>query len=426
MTTYEVRDPIYGFIQFDDWEKEIIDHPAFQRLRRIRQLALTDLVYPGAMHTRFEHSLGVMHLATLMFDAIKFKDTNSSLLKEMGYNESGLEKDRRLIRLAALLHDIGHAPFSHASDDVFPINKQSPGKASFGHEDYTVSIIKDALKGVIETHKLNRNYDISSEDVAALITGDAAVLRNRIFWKVLIASQLDADRGDYLLRDSHHTGVRYGIYDYHRLLNTLSLGIDHESQDFTLGVDEDGLRVAESIVFARYQLFTQVYFHKTRRAYDYHLTQVMRNFLTSRYGNPVLPLPSQSDEFLKLDDLLLGEFIKNSQEENCRAIITRDHIRRVYYSSEMPTAEEEQEINKKIERISKMGKWFHRDIADKTWYKLNDNGQENQEIVIINKNGYGEPLSRFSRMAKCMDRIKQIYLYAKPKDRDSIRKEVGI
>ena len=109
---FEIRDPLYGFIDFTDWEKQIIDHEAFQRLRRIRQLGLTDMVYPGATHTRFEHSLGVMHLATLMFDAIVKKPENMKILnEELRYDKSGLKIERQLIRLAALLHDIGHAPF---------------------------------------------------------------------------------------------------------------------------------------------------------------------------------------------------------------------------------------------------------------------------------------------------------------------------
>jgi len=140
MKRYEIRDPVYGFVSFNEWEKEIIGHPAFQRLRRIKQLALTEMVYPGAVHTRFEHSLGVMHLATKMYDSIV--DSSHSLLEDrLSYNKAGLEKDRQLIRLAALLHDVGHAPFSHASEEIMPVNanKNKP----FKHEDYTTSIIKN-------------------------------------------------------------------------------------------------------------------------------------------------------------------------------------------------------------------------------------------------------------------------------------------
>ena len=116
MKIYETRDIIYGFITYDDWEREIINHPVFQRLRRIKQLSLTDMVYPGANHTRFEHSLGVMHLASLFYDNILEK-RKQFLENVLYFNDYGLEKDKRIIRLAALLHDIGHSPFSHAGED---------------------------------------------------------------------------------------------------------------------------------------------------------------------------------------------------------------------------------------------------------------------------------------------------------------------
>jgi uncharacterized protein len=112
--TYEIRCPVHGFIEVSDWEREIIAQPAFQRLRRIRQLAWTDQVYPGAVHTRFEHSLGVMHTATLLYDSI-VKRSRPTLERELAYNEDGLRRHRALVRLAALLHDVGHAPFSHAA-----------------------------------------------------------------------------------------------------------------------------------------------------------------------------------------------------------------------------------------------------------------------------------------------------------------------
>lgn len=170
MKQYEIRDPVYGFITFNDWEKGIIDHPAFQRLRRIKQLALTEMVYPGAVHTRFEHSLGVMHLATIMYDSIV--NNNKRMLEDhLSYNKIGLEKDRQLVRLAALLHDIGHAPFSHASEDILPMNPTR--NKPYNHEDYTARIIKNILRDVIEDHPINkRNCDkeimiISGEEEGA-------------------------------------------------------------------------------------------------------------------------------------------------------------------------------------------------------------------------------------------------------------------
>src|SRR6266702_8762092 len=114
--SYEFRCPIHGFIVLNDWERAIINQPPFQRLRRIRQLAWTDQVYPGAMHTRFEHSLGVMHTASLLYDSI-VRNARAVLHAELGYDEAGFARNRQLVRLAALVHDVGHSPFSHASEE---------------------------------------------------------------------------------------------------------------------------------------------------------------------------------------------------------------------------------------------------------------------------------------------------------------------
>ena len=128
---YEFRCPVHGFIPVNDWEREIINQPAFQRLRRIRQLAWTDYVYPGAMHTRFEHSLGVMHVATQLFDAIVGR--SGDLLRSFySMNDDDINCDRQIVRLTALLHDTGHSPFSHAGEDLFPLEVLSDLSIAFG------------------------------------------------------------------------------------------------------------------------------------------------------------------------------------------------------------------------------------------------------------------------------------------------------
>ena len=141
---YEIRDPIYGFIELDSWERDIINHPAFQRLRRIKQLAWTDMVYPGAVHTRFEHSLGVMHLATLMYEKIVNKKKDY-LENKLGYNGSGLENDKKFVRLAALLHDVGHSPFSHAGEGLMDTNPDTD--KPYKHENYSAAIVEHNSKG---------------------------------------------------------------------------------------------------------------------------------------------------------------------------------------------------------------------------------------------------------------------------------------
>ncbi len=200
---YEIRCPVHGFITLNDWEWEIISQPAFQRLRRIRQLAWTDQVYPGAMHTRFEHSLGVMHAATRLYEGIVSRSADL-LRSELAYDPVGLERDKTLVRLTALLHDVGHGPFSHAVEDLMPA--QANG-SKYQHEDYSAAIIRHKLRDVIENHQLSQNSGIKVEDITALLEGKPEAGR-RIFWRELITGQMDADRMDYLLRDSLHLARR--------------------------------------------------------------------------------------------------------------------------------------------------------------------------------------------------------------------------
>lgn len=419
MKIYEIRDSIYGFITFNDWEKEIINHPAFQRLRRIQQLSLTSMVYPGAIHTRFEHSLGVMQFATLLYDAIVNNDENEKILKDkLSYNEVGLKKDKQLIRLAALLHDVGHAPFSHATEEIMPINDQT-GKP-YRHEDYTTAIIKGPLKEAIENHQINKtNYNITAEEVAALIEGNVEILRDRIFWKVIISSQLDADKGDYLLRDSYCIGIKYGIYDHSRLINTIALGIDPESDEVVLGVDQDGWHVAESIVIARYQIFTQVYFHKTRRAYDYHIKEAMKTVL----DNGKLPTPKDIDAFIRLDDYMaFALFRENDTDYNCKSILNRNHIRVVHHTPETPAELDEIENDGKKKKLEDNGIWFYEDTAEKPWYKLNGDDEEDKEIMIINgKDRKARPLSELSSLVSNMKGIRQLRIYVKFEDKEKAK-----
>jgi len=398
--TYEIRDPIFGFISLNDWEKEIINSKEFQRLRRIKQLAFTDMVYPGANHTRFEHSLGVMHVSTMMYDSIINKNSNINILRErFDYNDAGIERDRQLVRLAALLHDIGHPPFSHGPENLMPSK----------HEEYSAEIIRNLLKDVIENHKINDNYKIKAEEIAALIEGNIKILRGRIFWRDLISSQLDADRCDYLLRDSYHTGVKYGIYDYDRLINTISIGIEPEADNIVLGIEEGGWRVAEALIVARYFIFTQVYLHKTRRIYDYHLTKVLENMLK----NGKFPNKNYINKYMNIDDFSVWNFIisNNKSIEDCSCILNRKHHRMIY---EEEIVKEDFPIN--IEKIkNKLNKkkiWYYEDNSRelKEWYTKDTY----EEIMIINENNKkASPLSKWSKVTGKLGKYDFIRLYVR-------------
>lgn len=309
---YKIRDVVYGFVELDSQEWEIINHPVYQRLRRIKQLSLTDMVYPGATHTRFEHSLGVMQMATDIFDSIIKKPKTRELLASFFHlNEMGIARYRKVIRLAALLHDIGHPPFSHSGEELLPIAKESTGER-YSHEEYSIAIIKNMFKPLIETHPLNANLHIRTEEITALLgdkTPDAfdGVL---LLFKEIISGQLDADRADYLLRDSIHTGVNYGLYDRSRFVACIDIGITEENSP-VLAIQSGGWHIAESLVLARYQMFTQVYFHKTRRIYDHHISLAAKAILDDIF-------PDSKGTYPSLDNLAayvaaLKKTIQNSQ-----------------------------------------------------------------------------------------------------------------
>ena len=160
----KIRDVVYGFVTLDEHEQVIIDHPAFQRLRRIKQLSLTDMLYPGATHSRFEHSIGVMQMASDMFDSIVAKDENQRILEEhLSIDSDCLKYYRKIVRLAALLHDVGHAPFSHPGEEIMPLlpegyisqyeglsfDPNTPEKR-YRHEEYSIITIKEKFATLIK------------------------------------------------------------------------------------------------------------------------------------------------------------------------------------------------------------------------------------------------------------------------------------
>ncbi len=419
MGEYEIRDPIYGFITFDEWEREIISHPWFQRLRRIRQLGLTDMVYPGAMHTRFEHSLGVMHLVTKMFDSIMKNEENRKLLEDyFQYSGEDLNRYRKIVRLAGLLHDVGHAPYSHVSEQIMPKNTNT--KKPFKHEDYTKAIIEGPMKRVIEANNHTKHFDISTKDITNIISGNPETPVGLLFWRVIISSQLDADRCDYLLRDSHHTGVKYGIYDLERLLNTLKLGVNPESNELVLGIKKGGWHVAESLIIARYQMFTQMYFHKTRRAYDYMIQQALKESIG------LLPPPSLIEDFLELDDYSVWHCMRIKGSEWFTNLISRKHIRLLYETKEMPIESEEKMICRLKECLNHDNIWVWEDSQGirKNWYS----GGDDKEVHIIDKFNNSMPLSYYSTIVKNMyTPFMKIRLYVKYKDvKNAIKIKEGL
>jgi len=238
----EITDPVHKSIRFSQVEKEIIDTPTFQRLRRIRQLAGAHLVYPSAQHSRFEHSLGAMHVAGLAAESLLLKGyiDNPEVVQDL--------------RLAALLHDIGHGPFSHLFEEVLEYRLKT------SHEDIGKMIIaKSEIADVLRRHGCSVELTCKLSFAPAKVT----------FLNEIISGALSADIMDYLPRDGLFTGAEYAKVDYHRILSSL------EVWNNRLAINKSALNSLESMLISRYQMFKAVYFHKTVRSAEVMLLHAM-------------------------------------------------------------------------------------------------------------------------------------------------------
>ena len=382
----------------------------FQRLRRIRQLAWTDYVYPGAMHSRFEHSLGVMHMATMLFDSITERDADR-LRSELHFNDDGLRRSRRVIRLAALLHDVGHSPFSHAGDDLFPQHPTEDRK--WRHEEYSGAIIRGPLAQAIEDNPFNtRNYGIKSDEIASLIDGTPTP--RDLVWRELVSGQLDADRMDYLLRDSYHCGVDYGRYDWRRLRNTITIASDPESGAPRIGIGDDGRQAAESLIIARYMMFTQVYFHKTRVILDHHLAGVLQSILP----DGTFPSPTAIEDFTKWDDWrVLGALAGGAGGENGSCLCDRNFFRLVWEGEEQMSGDLTDEATQMEKALIAGGIQPVKRDARGSWYKV-----KSRDLLIRQQvSGKVRVLSQLSQLVGNLKDSNKTRLYVAPTDRNTAR-----
>ena len=278
----EITDPIHKNIKFTNVEKEIIDTYIFQRLRRIRQLAGAHLVYPGALHSRFEHSLGSMFLAGMagqtLFDKGYFTDID--LIQHL--------------RLAALLHDVGHGPFSHLFEEILKDSK------NYSHENLGERIILETKLSDI----IKRN-GYSPSTVSSLSFGK----HKSGYLNDVISGGLSVDLMDYLPRDSYFSGTEYGKVDYFRIINSLEV-----ASSKVLGINKSALYSYESMLISRYQMFKSVYFHKTVRSGEVMILQSMKHL------NQALHLTDfdSLEDYLYLHDEMVLELLCNFQAPKSR------------------------------------------------------------------------------------------------------------
>ena len=263
-----IRDSVYGDINLSEFEVKVMDMPQFQRLRRIKQLGLISLIYPGATHTRFEHCLGTMNLG-------------SKLAEELELDPDDVE----LIRISALLHDVGHGPFSHVSEGVL----------SFPHEELTRYVItQTSMRDLLE-----EKFDVN--EIADIINGKGHL-------GPIVSGELDVDRMDYLLRDSHNTGVSYGIIDYERLISNLKL-------EDGLILDIKGVQAAEGALVSRYFMYPSVYQHHTTRI----VNSMFRRALQKTFDEKII----DEHEIYRYDDSDITSMFRNSENEYVRDIMFR-------------------------------------------------------------------------------------------------------
>lgn len=319
---HRVRCAVHGFIRYSNCERRIIDHHVFRRLRYIRQLALTELVYPGATHTRFEHSLGVMEMATRIFDRLAAE--NGAQMEETfkdveTLRDAPMARARQVCRLAALLHDTGHSCFSHAAEAVLHEGSD--------HESLTVHLLESReFLGQL----LNAEFFDGCADLTASLIkpGPDSPPQVQIL-RDIVSGQVDADRSDYLLRDSHHCGVDYGRFDHRRLIECLTVWRDDDGGELVIGIKRDGIHSFESLILARYQMSTQVYYHRLRRIYDHYLGAYFRSLDKADFDTP--------EKILAWNDIRAMNQLFAAAEDNAAPghvwadrIINRRHHRDVF------------------------------------------------------------------------------------------------
>ena len=359
-THLDIIDPIHDFVRVNSNELKIIDTSIFQRLRRIRQLSGAHLIYPGAQHTRFEHSLGVMHMASMAGHVL---------------NEKGIVSSDNIqnLRFAGLLHDIGHGPFSHLFEELLQKRKMS-------HEDIGRDIIlKTQIGDLISANGFNKKF------ITELAFGDSKFQ----FMNEIISGALSADIMDYLLRDGYFTGAEHAKIDHNRL--TYSLDVYKNK----LALEKSALVNFETMMISRYQMFKAVYFHKTVRAGEVMLLESMY------LAEEELGLSSISlNEYLKLTDEVILSKLLNLPERNSKLRIAKkiatDYLNRNLFKSVFEVSVTGNAITKKRmqsirEEVSKKSKVDINEIfvdsSNTPSIPLSPSKKESKSIIILERDG---------------------------------------
>ena len=413
-----LRDPVHGLVSFESQEELIVERllatPQLQRLRRIRQLGFTSLAYPGADHTRFSHALGAAHVMTRFVR--RLRDLHHQLPTSQRLDEGGA----RQALAAALLHDLGHGPFSHLFESALD--------AAPSHETWTIRMLLDPDT---EVHRVLIEYDRElPQRVAQLVKGEHALA----YLAHAVSGTFDVDRCDYLLRDAHFTGVGYGRFDLDWLLRSFRLGIPRDSSVApSLAIDgPKGLPAIESFVLARLFMFQQVYFHKASRASEWMMSQILnrvRVLILHGISLPNVPralveLAKTADTSLSayqdLDDMVLWESLRawrHTCDQTLSCIASQLFARQLYKTYELygpqthpQFRDQAHAIVRDISRQAGFDPDWHvgLDVAEDTPFNMDDaaivvlfpNGRERapHEVSVLLRRLSGESVERVRLM----------------------------
>ncbi len=323
-----IRDPIHGTISVSDEEKAVVDSRFYQRLRTIRQLGFGELAFPGATHTRHAHSLGAMQVAARLFDAVAGSSTLSAPARE---------RFRVAVRMAVLCHDLGHMPFSHASEQIAPRKSllKLPAWVDDGegeratHEDFTAKLLLDSSLTPVLTQGVQAQ-GLTAAHIASLVTGreppgDKVFTDRGVDWspllRALVSGELDADRMDYLLRDSFYTGVNYGRYDFEWIVQNLNAA--ERDGKMVLALSRAAAFAFEDFLLSRFHMFLSVYFHHTAVSFDH----MLKRFYEESPGE--FEIPADPDAFVLCDDVELNHVLRRSKSPWAQRIVTRRGFKRV-------------------------------------------------------------------------------------------------
>lgn len=397
-----IRDSIHGYISLSDDELKILNHPVFQRLRNINQLGTTYLVYPGATHTRFSHSLGAMHLATRIFDEVVVKNKT-----QIPWDYKEIRMQRQMLRIVTLLHDCGHGPFSHVSDNLFSQQVKN-------HEKMASNLIKNTNLSVVIDGIGVKNGGFNHKEIAGMLEGKNLPKFNLIR-RIFSGDIIDSDRMDYLLRDSLMLGVKYGKYDLEHLIK--SMNIDFSQGDPILAIDKKGINALEEFILARNFMFTQVYTHKTRRIYDKILEQSLKCMLPSNI------LPIRENEFLLWDDHRVLENVRNNPNLYNDMFLNRNHLKIIFEKLNNYEISEKIIIDNIIKNIEEKNYKDTEVMTDRYIQKAIKYNDEmgNPLIGIIDKNHLVKGIEEYSPLLLNINKPTEVFrVYASIEKREEV------